>query len=44
VREWLANGGVTVVTGKSPGDFHDYMKKETARWGKVVKQVGVTVD
>jgi len=44
VKEKLAKGGVTVVTSRSPGDFHDFMKKETDRWGKVVKQVGITVD
>jgi len=44
VKEKLARGGVSVVTSSSPADFHQFLEKETARWGKVVKQVGVTVD
>jgi tripartite-type tricarboxylate transporter receptor subunit TctC len=44
VKDKLAKGGVTVVTSGSPADFHGFLAKETERWGKVVKQVGVTVD
>ncbi len=44
VKTRLAAGGVSVVTSKSPQDFHDFMKKDTERWAKVVKATGITVD
>ncbi len=44
VKDRLAAGGVSVVTSKSPQDFHEFMKKDTERWAKVVKATGITVD
>lgn len=44
VKNNLAKGGVAVVTSKSPEDFHAFMKQDTARWAKVVKATGITVD
>jgi tripartite-type tricarboxylate transporter receptor subunit TctC len=44
VKNNLAKGGVAVVTSKSPEDFHEFMKQDTARWAKVVKATGITVD
>lgn len=44
VKERLAAGGVSVVTSKSPQDFHEFMKKDSERWAKVVKATGITVD
>jgi tripartite-type tricarboxylate transporter receptor subunit TctC len=33
----LAEGGVTIVTSKSPADFTGFVKSETDRFGKVIK-------
>lgn len=44
VKAHLAAGGVTVVTSTSPQDFHEFMKKDSARWAKIVKATGITVD
>jgi tripartite-type tricarboxylate transporter receptor subunit TctC len=33
----LAEGGVTIVTSKSPADFTAFVKSETDRFGKVIK-------
>lgn len=44
VKEKLAKGGVSILTSKSPAEFHDFLRKETERWGKVVKEVGIKVD
>ena len=44
VRDRLAAGGVAIVTSKSPQDFHEFMKRDTERWAKVVKATGITVD
>lgn len=44
VKDRLATGGVAVVTSKSPQDFHEFMKRDTERWAKVVKATGITVD
>ena len=44
VKNNLAKGGVAVVTSKSPEDFHEFMKRDSARWAKVVKATGITVD
>ena len=37
-------GGVNVVTSRTPEDFAAYVAKETARWGKVAKESGATID
>ena len=44
VKNNLAKGGVAVVTSKSPEDFHEFMKRDSARWAKVVKATGIKVD
>jgi len=44
VKNRLAAGGVAVVTSKTPDDFHEFMKRDSARWAKVVKATGITVD
>jgi len=44
VKDRLATGGVSVVTSKSPQDFHDFMKKDMERWAKIVKATGITAD
>lgn len=44
VKDRLATGGVSVVTSKSPQDFHEFMKKDTERWAKIVKATGITAD
>jgi tripartite-type tricarboxylate transporter receptor subunit TctC len=40
----FAGGGVNVVTSKTPEDFAAYVAAETARWGKVAKESGATID
>jgi tripartite-type tricarboxylate transporter receptor subunit TctC len=37
-------GGVNVVTSKTPEDFAAYVAAETARWGKIAKDSGATID
>ena len=44
VRQRLAGGGVSVVTSKTPQDFVDFVGTETARWGKLAKESGATID
>jgi tripartite-type tricarboxylate transporter receptor subunit TctC len=43
VRSRLAQQG-TEPLGSTPEEYAAYIKSETARWGKVVKQTGVTLD
>jgi len=43
VRQRLANGGVEVVTS-APGEFTQFVAKETERWGKAVKEAGATAE
>jgi len=38
----LNDNGAEVVTSKSPEEFAAFMKDENEKWGRVVKQVGVT--
>ena len=44
VIQRLAGGGVEVVTSASPAAFSSYVVSETARWGRVAKESGATVD
>jgi tripartite-type tricarboxylate transporter receptor subunit TctC len=44
VRKRLGDGGVEVVTSKSPGEFGAFLRAETERWAQVVKDSGATVD
>jgi tripartite-type tricarboxylate transporter receptor subunit TctC len=40
VRRRLAENGVSPLSG-TPEDFADLIKSETARWGKVVREIGI---
>ena len=44
IRQRFAAGGVNVVTSKTPEDFISFVGAETARWGKVAKESGATID
>jgi len=44
VKQRFAAGGVTVVTSKTPEDFASFVSAEGARWGKVAKESGATID
>jgi len=43
VRQRLANGGVEVVTS-APGEFAQFVARETDRWGKAVREAGATAE
>ncbi len=40
----LQDGGVTIVTSKSPADFFAFVKSETERYGKVIKEAGIETE
>jgi tripartite-type tricarboxylate transporter receptor subunit TctC len=44
IKQRFAGGGVNVVTSKTPEDFISFVGAETARWGKVAKESGATID
>ena len=44
VAQRFAAGGVNVVTSRTPEDFASFVAAETARWGKVAKESGATID
>jgi tripartite-type tricarboxylate transporter receptor subunit TctC len=44
IKQRFAAGGVTVVTSKTLQDFTRFVGVETARWGKVAKESGATID
>ena len=44
IKERFAAGGVNVVTSKTPKDFASFVNAEGARWGKVAKESGATID
>jgi tripartite-type tricarboxylate transporter receptor subunit TctC len=43
VQQRLSNGGVEVVTS-APGEFANFVQKETARWGQAVREAGATAE
>jgi tripartite-type tricarboxylate transporter receptor subunit TctC len=43
-RAKLASDGSEVVTGGTPDEFSGYVKSETAKWAKVVKDSGARID
>lgn len=43
VKERLAQQGIDIMTS-TPGQYLDYIKSESARWAKVVKDAGATLD
>jgi tripartite-type tricarboxylate transporter receptor subunit TctC len=44
VRQRFALGGVSVISSKTPEDFMQFVSSETARWGKLAKESGATID
>jgi tripartite-type tricarboxylate transporter receptor subunit TctC len=44
VKQRFAGGGVHVATSRTPEDFASFVAAETARWGKVAKESGATID
>ncbi len=44
IKQRFAGGGVDVMTSKTPEDFASFVNAETARWGKVAKESGATID
>ena len=44
VVDRLGKGGVEVVLSASPAAFATFVQAETARWGKLAKESGATVD
>jgi tripartite-type tricarboxylate transporter receptor subunit TctC len=43
VKERLAAQGIDIMTS-TPAQYLDYIKSETVRWAKVVKQSGAKLD
>jgi tripartite-type tricarboxylate transporter receptor subunit TctC len=41
VQERLASGGVIAATSPSPEAFVVYVKAETTRWSKVVREIEI---
>ena len=44
VKERFAGGGVNVVVSRTPEEFASFVAAETARWGRVAKESGATID
>jgi tripartite-type tricarboxylate transporter receptor subunit TctC len=44
IKQRFAGGGVDVVTSKTPEDFASFVAAEAARWGKIAKESGATID
>jgi tripartite-type tricarboxylate transporter receptor subunit TctC len=44
IRQRLAAGGVNVITSGTPEDFMNFVDSEIARWGKIAKESGATID
>ncbi len=44
VRERFATGATDVLLSASPQEFGDFMRVESARWAKVVREAGVKLD
>ena len=40
----LNEGGVTIITSKSPADFTEFVKSETVRYGKVIKDAHIQTE
>jgi tripartite-type tricarboxylate transporter receptor subunit TctC len=40
----MADGGVTIVSSKSPADFVAFVKAETERFGKVIKDNNIQTE
>lgn len=44
VRKRMEEGAVYPITSKSPEEFRDYIRRETARWSQAVKDTGAQPD
>jgi tripartite-type tricarboxylate transporter receptor subunit TctC len=44
VRERFATGATDVLLSASPQEFADYIRAESARWGKVVRDAGIRLE
>ena len=44
VQKRLSDGGVAIVTSKSPADFHQFVKAETDRYAKVIKDANIQTE
>ena len=44
VKERFAGGGVNVVVSRTPEEFASFVAAETARWGRLAKESGATID
>jgi tripartite-type tricarboxylate transporter receptor subunit TctC len=44
VRERLAVGAQELRLSKTPAEFAEFVRSESARWGKVVKTANVSLD
>ncbi|MCE2947723.1 MAG: Bug family tripartite tricarboxylate transporter substrate binding protein [bacterium] len=44
VRERFATGATDVLLSASPQEFADYIRAESARWGKVVREAGIKLE
>jgi len=42
VRAQFARQGVPVILSKTPGEFQAYVRAETARWAKIIRDHNVT--
>jgi tripartite-type tricarboxylate transporter receptor subunit TctC len=40
----LSDGGVAIVTSKSPQEFYQFVESETARYGKVIKDASIQTE
>ena len=40
----LGDSGISIVTSKSPADFVNFVKKETDRFGKVIKDANIRTE
>jgi tripartite-type tricarboxylate transporter receptor subunit TctC len=44
VLKRLGDAGITIVTSKSPADFVGFLKSETERFGKVIKDANIPTE
>jgi len=40
----LGDSGITIVTSKSPADFASFVKEETERFGRVIKEANIPTE
>jgi tripartite-type tricarboxylate transporter receptor subunit TctC len=43
MKAWMESRGAEAVTS-SPEEFAAYIKKDLAKWARVVKEVGITAE